>query len=100
MGSVLVAVNSCHVSSYNKRLFDITLMFWPLHDHESSIIESSIILYNKFPLTMIDDVCICGGQTTNVKLLFIVSNNISAINRHQHGIHPLVNHMHNTYALI
>ena len=60
---MLVAVNSCDASAYNKRLFDVTLVISP-----PQAPESPIIVYNKFLLTMTDDVCSCGGQIIKLTL--------------------------------
>ena len=44
---MLVAVNSCDVLAYSKRLFDVTLVIGP-----PQAPESPIIVYNEFLLTM------------------------------------------------
>ena len=58
---MLVSDNSCDVLAYNKRLSDVTLMIWP-----PQALESLIIVYNKFLITMIGDVGARADQITNV----------------------------------
>ena len=45
---------------------------------------------------MTDGVRVCGGQITeiNANNFLMVTQNITGINPHQHGIHLLVNHIH------
>ena len=72
---MLVEVNSCDVSAFEERSFD-DLMICPSH-----VQESPIVVYNECLLTMINEVCACGGQITEV-----TSNSRSYIRQDVAGI--------------
>ena len=61
MASVLVAVNSCDVLAYNKRLFGVTLVIRPPQVRISTILACRILL-----CTMIDDSRACEDQIIKV----------------------------------
>ena len=54
-------LHKVYVLTYNKRLFDVTLVIWP-----PQAPESTTIVYDTFILTMTDDVCDCGRYITEV----------------------------------